>query len=333
MPWHTVDNHPQCPTSKPWGVVKNADGHLEGCHPTQAAANKHLAALYANEGTMTNAAVTPTDNIVRSMQGPDVATLGNGRTLYGHFAVYNTWARISSVWEGTFLERIAPTAFDRAMTEQRAQIKVLYDHGKDPQVGNKPLGVLNELRSDKIGAYYEVDLIEASYNNDWLIPAARAGLLGASFRFSIPEGGDTWSDPTRVTDWNPDMLPERTITDADLYEFGPVTFPAYPDATVAVRSRTDDFLDHFLNDPLFVARFKERVGPAVVEQIRAGLPPTVEPGDETLAEAPTEREGDEHTAESADGGESESKERRERWLEGQLAGFHASLARHESRNQ
>jgi hypothetical protein len=30
-------------------VIKDADGSVAGCHPTRAAANKQLAALYAQE--------------------------------------------------------------------------------------------------------------------------------------------------------------------------------------------------------------------------------------------------------------------------------------------
>ncbi len=41
---------------------------------------------------------------------------------------------------------------------------------------------------------------------------------------------------------NPQGLPERTISELRLYEFGPVLFPAYQGATAAVRSMTDEFL-------------------------------------------------------------------------------------------
>lgn len=39
--------------------------------------------------------------------------------------------------------------------------------------------------------------------------------------------------------WNPDALPERTIRSAQVFEFGPVTFPAYVGATAGIRSPTD----------------------------------------------------------------------------------------------
>ena len=55
----------------------------------------------------------------------------------------------------------------------------------------------------------------------------------------------------------------------DRFEFGPVTFPASPDATANVRSLTDDFIETLHHDPRFVARMTERVGPAVVERMLA----------------------------------------------------------------
>jgi hypothetical protein len=39
----------------------------------------------------------------------------------------------------------------------------------------------------------------------------------------------------RRSDYNPDGLPERTILDAQVMEFGPVTWPQYGDATAGLR--------------------------------------------------------------------------------------------------
>lgn len=48
MPYHVAKTK-KCEASKPWGVIKDSDGEVMGCHPNKAAANKQLAALYANE--------------------------------------------------------------------------------------------------------------------------------------------------------------------------------------------------------------------------------------------------------------------------------------------
>lgn len=230
----------------------------------------------------------PVDNLVRAWAGPQAISVraddeGDGNTLLGHFAVFDTWTEIDSWYEGRFLERIAPGAFVQTFKERGDKIRVLYDHGGDPSIGNKPLGAIDVLREDDEGAYYEVDLFDASYVND-LKPALRAGQLGASFRFRVT--AEERVEAPKPSKENPAGLPERTITGAEVYEFGPVTFPAYPEASAGMRSRTDEFLDHFINDPKFVARFRERVGPAVVEQIRASLPPTAEQA-EPAGDTPT----------------------------------------------
>ena len=116
---------------------------------------------------------------------------------------------------------------------------MLFQHGHDPQIGNKPLGPLTELRESAEGLAYEVPLLDTSYNRD-LKPGLEAGLYGSSFRFTVT-AEDFDPRPGRSAH-NPDRLPERTVTDLHLYELGPVTFPAYSGATAGMRSMTDYFL-------------------------------------------------------------------------------------------
>ena len=49
MPYKVVKNHPSCPKSKPYAVVKKSDNKKIGCHPTRESANKQIAAIEANE--------------------------------------------------------------------------------------------------------------------------------------------------------------------------------------------------------------------------------------------------------------------------------------------
>lgn len=160
-------------------------------------------------------------------------------TLYGHFSMFNQWYEVHSYFEGDFIERIAPGAFSKTMKENRANMRVLYDHGYDPQLGNKPLGPIDELHEDKQGAYYEVPLIDTDYNRSFVIPALRADLLGASFRFNVLR--EEWNEEPDASDHNPKGLPERTIKETRVHEFGPVTFPASPSATAKARSLTDHY--------------------------------------------------------------------------------------------
>jgi HK97 family phage prohead protease len=225
----------------------------------------------------------PTDNIIRSRFGGDSIELrsaddgADGRTLHGHFSVFNTWTEINSRYEGRFLERVAPGAFSDAFANPKG-LRVLYEHGADPSIGNKPIAAPTVLREDDFGAYYEAEMFDASYSND-LLPALRAGQLGASFRFQVVD--EDWDEKPTRSEQNPERLPERTIHSVALYEFGPVTWGAYPEATSGVRSGTDSFIDRLLHDPAFVARFTERAGLTVVEKVLAEVPDDVSTEDET----------------------------------------------------
>ncbi len=156
--------------------------------------------------------------------------------LTGRFAVWNQWTEINSAFEGNFMERVAPGAFKKTFAEGRSGMRALFQHGRDPQVADKPLGPIDVLREDDQGAYYEVPLLDTAYNRE-LVPGLKAGLYGASFRFSVVRE-DMNTEPERSAA-NPEGIPERTIREAKVMEFGPVTFPAYAGATAGVRSITD----------------------------------------------------------------------------------------------
>lgn len=215
----------------------------------------------------------PRENIVRAiLPGARLRSNQDGsRTLHGHFAKFNEWTEIKSMQEGHFMERIAPGAFTKTFRENRGNIKVLFDHGHDPSIGNKPLGPIRDLKQDGEGAYYEVDMLDTSYNRD-LIPALEAGLLGASFRFRVTR--EDFNRDAEESDWNPNGIPERTIREASVAEFGPVTFPAYAGATAGVRSMTDDYvMRRFLEQPDSLRALLLDFLPAASEDGAEGTPP------------------------------------------------------------
>ena len=156
-----------------------------------------------------------------------------GRTMAGYPVVFNQWTPIAEAG-GRFMERIAPSALTKTLDERGNQVKVLFNHGQDPSIGEKPLGRASVMEVRDRGLYAEVPLARTSYNDD-LHELMRTGVLdGMSFRFSVVK--EQWDDLPDRSESNPDQLPERTITELRLYEFGPVTFPAYPQTSVGVRS-------------------------------------------------------------------------------------------------
>ena len=173
----------------------------------------------------------PRTDLIRMAKGLELRASDDGvRTLVGYAARFNSDTVINS-WEGQFIERIAPGAFKRTLKNNGSQIKVLFNHGMDPQIGDKPLGRATVMKEDDQGLYVEVPLSRTSYNDDLIALLEDGALSGMSFRFSVPEGGDTWDMPKRKG-----QLPVRTLSEVKMAEFGPVTFPAYQATTAGVRS-------------------------------------------------------------------------------------------------
>jgi hypothetical protein len=65
VPWE-IRKTDQCPASRPWGVLNQANGNVEGCHPTKAKARAQQKALYASErrrGRATVSGITLTSGL------------------------------------------------------------------------------------------------------------------------------------------------------------------------------------------------------------------------------------------------------------------------------
>jgi HK97 family phage prohead protease len=159
----------------------------------------------------------------------------DGSTLVGYPIVFNQWTEINGEWNGAFLERIAPGAVTKTLKDGGDRVKVLFNHGFDPQIGDKPLGKPAVMQARDYGLYVEVPLSDTSYNADLRALLKDGAIDGMSFRFSVVR--EDTDRPDEASDHNPDKLEERTVTEMRLYEFGPVTFPAYEAATAGVRAR------------------------------------------------------------------------------------------------
>jgi len=212
--------------------------------------------------------------VVRSMLVPARADAGAGGDELGlmtvRFARFETWYEINSWWEGRFLERTVRGAFSKTIKERgpkgSGQIKTLFDHGFDFTIGDKILGAITDLREDDDSPVLEANLFDTSYNRD-LLPGLRAGVYGSSFMFRVLK--EDWVNEPPKSDHNPDGLPERTVREVKLYEAGPVTWPANPDATAemdsytpagAIRSGTDWYYERLSRrDGQLVAGLRTRL--------------------------------------------------------------------------
>src|SRR6266566_3221720 len=212
----------------------------EKAMPKIKAAAKKFNIEVAEEQEQKAVARFPKDNLVRMLApGPELQeeTEGSsGPILTGHFTPFNQWTKIDSTFEGTFMERIAPGNFSKAFSEPyRSQIKVQFDHGQDKVVGAQLIGVPIDLREDSYGAKYDVELFDGLPH--LLLSGLRRRVYGSSFRFRVVRDDvDHWPEHSS---FNPDAIPQRTIKEVEVFEFGPVVNPAYTGATAGIRSATD----------------------------------------------------------------------------------------------
>ena len=173
----------------------------------------------------------PRENLTRSVDFTVVRADedGDGLTLEGYGAVFNTATRIDSMFEGRFDEIIAPGAFKRTIDQKGARgIRLQFDHGSHPLIGSIPLGSITDLHEDSRGLF-----VKARLSDNWLVQPVRdairdGAVSGMSFRFRVVK--DEWDET------DPD-LPVRTLREVELFEVGPVVWPAYDATTVGVRAR------------------------------------------------------------------------------------------------
>jgi HK97 family phage prohead protease len=180
---------------------------------------------------------TPTLSSRSTRANGDGTETGDGRlgTLVVDFSRFGTWYEIDSFWEGQFLERVQRGSFKKTMAERGPQVKVLFNHGFDMFLDNKALSVPEVLEEREQFAHLEGPLFRGT--PELIVEGLRAGAYGSSFMFEVL--GETWEREPEKSDHNPEGIPERTITEVRLFEAGPVTWPANPDATAGLRSGMD----------------------------------------------------------------------------------------------
>ena len=148
------------------------------------------------------------------------AAEGAGMTFVGYGAVFN-----SDSEPLPFTERIAPGAFSRSL-RSRNEIKMFVNHDTTQVLASKRAGTLR-LSEDSHGLRVEADLPDTTAGRDMAFLIKRGDVADMSFGFSVPRGGDSWSDDGAT----------RELREVRLHEVSIVTgFPAYAATTASVRS-------------------------------------------------------------------------------------------------
>lgn len=153
-----------------------------------------------------------------------------GKTIEGYGAVFYSGSDAGTEYElanwGGYriLERIMPGAFDRAIRE-KDDARGLFNHNPSFLLGRVSAGTMR-LSVDERGLKYEIDVPDTQMGRDTVISIERGDLSGSSFAFT-----------PRRTVWIEEQDRDiRQIEDLELFDTGPVTYPAYEATTTGVRS-------------------------------------------------------------------------------------------------
>lgn len=146
------------------------------------------------------------------------ATEGTLRTAVGYAAVFNSTVDIGGMW----METISPGAFTDALGQD---VRALINHEPGRLLGRTAAGTLR-LSQDAVGLAVEIDLPDTTDGRDVTSWLQRGDVDGMSFGFRVTK--ETWDETGDIA--------RRTILAVDLREVSIVTFPAYGDTSIALRS-------------------------------------------------------------------------------------------------
>ncbi len=165
----------------------------------------------------------------------EVRSDGDGRTVDAYAAVFDEPVEIHDA-EGHYLERIAPTAFDRTLAQRGIKFGVFFNHGATlygtpSERYAMPIGTPVEVRADGRGLFTRTRY-NATPVADEVLEAIRTGAItGQSF-----SGKFLRSDkPTPKYGFKAKAdgsLVEVTRMEIAMREYGPTPFPAYEAAAI-----------------------------------------------------------------------------------------------------
>ena len=125
---------------------------------------------------------------------------------------------------GGYQEIIRPSAFKKTLGEN-ADVRCLIDHESRYVLGRTEAGTLR-LWTDANGLRFECDMPDTSYAKDLQASIGRGDINQCSFGFSISKGGDKWNSTNTL----------REVLECRLFDVSVVTYPAYPQTSVSLRS-------------------------------------------------------------------------------------------------
>lgn len=153
------------------------------------------------------------------------------RKVRGYAAVFNSDSENLGTEKYRMIERIDAGAFDDVLNDD---VRALFNHDANLILARSKAGAGTlSIGVDTRGLWYEFEAPDTQAGRDLMVSLARGDVDQSSFGFTVRKEGQKWEEETRdgVT------IARRTIKKVSrLYDVSPVTYPAYPDASVALRS-------------------------------------------------------------------------------------------------
>jgi HK97 family phage prohead protease len=155
----------------------------------------------------------------------ELRSTGDAPVIVGHAAVFNRAADL-----GLFKEVVSPGAFrDSIGTDD---VRALFNHDANYVLGRNTAGTLRMVEDER-GLAVEIDPPNTQWARDLMVSMQRGDITQMSFGFTVPDGGAVYERKSNT----------RTLNKVQLFDVSPVTYPAYTQTDVTVRSAQDIYND------------------------------------------------------------------------------------------
>jgi HK97 family phage prohead protease len=156
---------------------------------------------------------------------PEEGAEATGPIIEGHAAVFNQWSEnLGGMFP--FKEKVIPGAFRDSINVD--DVRALFNHDPNYVLGRNKAGTL-ELKETQKGLLVRITPPDTQWARDLTVSIDRGDITQMSFGFLVEE--DKWGSE--------DGMDIRELHKVKLFDVSPVTFPAYSQTSVGIRSMTE----------------------------------------------------------------------------------------------
>jgi HK97 family phage prohead protease len=148
--------------------------------------------------------------------------------IEGYASVFNEEYVLWDTPNYRVVETVKPGTFTRALKEKQ-DVRCLFNHDANHLLGRSAAGTLR-LKQDDKGLSFTNDLPNTQLGRDVRTSIERGDLDGCSFAFTVTK--QTWREEEK----DGQTISTREIEEVNLFDVGPVTYPAYSGTSVGARS-------------------------------------------------------------------------------------------------